>query len=141
MRIWLDPDKVAARGLTAGDVVRAMREQNVQVSAGQLGAEPMPNGSDFLIPINAQGRLQHERGIRQHRAQDRRRRRDRAPGRRRAHRTRRRRLHACARELDNKDAGAIGVFQAPGANALAVSRRGDRARWTNWPDSFPPGMT
>ena len=42
MRVWLDPDKVASRGLTAGDVVRAIREQNVQVSAGQLGAEPMP---------------------------------------------------------------------------------------------------
>ena len=57
MRIWLDPDKVASRGLTAGDVVRAVREQNIQVSAGQLGAEPMPNGSDFLTSINAQGRL------------------------------------------------------------------------------------
>ncbi len=47
MRAWLDPDKIAARGLTAGDVVQAIREQNVQVSAGQLGAEPMPD-SDFL---------------------------------------------------------------------------------------------
>src|SRR3546814_15463236 len=57
MRLWLDPDKIASRGLTAGDVVRAVREQNVQVSAGQLGAEPMPNGSDFLTLINAKGRL------------------------------------------------------------------------------------
>jgi multidrug efflux pump len=57
MRIWLDPDKIASRGLTAGDVVRAIREQNIQVSAGQLGAEPMPNGSDFLTLINAKGRL------------------------------------------------------------------------------------
>ena len=57
MRIWLDPDKVASRGLTAGDVVRAVREQNIQVSAGQLGAEPMPSGSDFLTLINAKGRL------------------------------------------------------------------------------------
>src|SRR5258708_5716680 len=39
MRVWLDPDKVASRGLTAGDVVRAIQEQNLQVSAGQLGAE------------------------------------------------------------------------------------------------------
>ena len=60
MRIWLDPDKVASRGLTAGDVVRAVREQNMQVSAGQLGAEPMPTDSDFLISINARGRLQTE---------------------------------------------------------------------------------
>ncbi|MDO1721996.1 efflux RND transporter permease subunit, partial [Escherichia coli] len=42
MRVWLDPNKVAARGLTASDVVTAMQEQNVQVSAGQLGAEPLP---------------------------------------------------------------------------------------------------
>jgi multidrug efflux pump len=55
MRVWLDPNKVAARGLTASDVVTAMQEQNVQVSAGQLGAEPLPKESDFLISINAQG--------------------------------------------------------------------------------------
>ncbi|KAG1584170.1 hypothetical protein G6F46_015009 [Rhizopus delemar] len=60
MRAWLDPDKVASRGLTASDVVRAMREQNVQVSAGQLGAEPLPN-SQFLTLINAQGRLKTEK--------------------------------------------------------------------------------
>jgi multidrug efflux pump subunit AcrB len=57
MRVWLDPDKVASRGMTAGDVVRAIQEQNIQVSAGQLGAEPIKGGSDFLIAINAQGRL------------------------------------------------------------------------------------
>ncbi|MGR2311329.1 efflux RND transporter permease subunit, partial [Salmonella enterica] len=60
MRVWLDPNKVAARGLTASDVVTAMQEQNVQVSAGQLGAEPLPQESDFLISINAQGRLHTE---------------------------------------------------------------------------------
>ncbi|MBF4499628.1 efflux RND transporter permease subunit, partial [Vibrio vulnificus] len=42
MRVWLDPNKLASRGLTSSDVVRAIREQNVQVSAGQLGAEPTP---------------------------------------------------------------------------------------------------
>jgi multidrug efflux pump len=42
MRVWIDPDQAAARGLTAGDIVRAIREQNVQVSAGQLGAPPTP---------------------------------------------------------------------------------------------------
>jgi len=51
------PDRVASRGLTAGDVVRAIQEQNLQVSAGQLGAEPIKGGADFLIAINAQGRL------------------------------------------------------------------------------------
>ncbi|BBI49322.1 hypothetical protein HORIV_17430 [Vreelandella olivaria] len=57
MRAWLDPERIAARGLTASDVVGAMREQNVQVSAGQLGAEPIEE-SDFLTLINARGRLE-----------------------------------------------------------------------------------
>src|SRR5690606_7072032 len=45
MRVWLDPDKVAALNLTAGDVVRSIREQNVQVAAGQLGSPPSPGGA------------------------------------------------------------------------------------------------
>src|SRR5258706_10471153 len=49
--------KGASSGSTAGDVVRAIQEQNLQVSAGQLGAEPIKGGADFLIAINAQGRL------------------------------------------------------------------------------------
>src|SRR5690606_39136454 len=59
-RVWIDPDQAAARGLTAGDIVRAIREQNVQVSAGQLGAPPTPEASDFLVSINARGRLASE---------------------------------------------------------------------------------
>ncbi len=61
MRIWLDPPKLASRGLTASDVVNAVREQNVQVSAGQLGAEPSPKTADFMISINVRGRLRSER--------------------------------------------------------------------------------
>src|SRR5690606_22436998 len=57
MRVWIDPGQAAARGLTAGDIIRAIREQNVQVSAGQLGAPPTPDVADFLISINAKGRL------------------------------------------------------------------------------------
>lgn len=60
MRIWLDPDKLAARGITAQDAINAIRQQNVQVSAGQLGAEPSPQNTDFLISINVQGRLKTE---------------------------------------------------------------------------------
>src|SRR3546814_17923909 len=59
LRAWLDPDKTASRARTAGYVVRAMRDQNVHVSAGQLGAEPMPD-SDFLTLITAQRRLHTE---------------------------------------------------------------------------------
>ena len=118
MRAWLDPDKLASRGLTAGDVVRAMREQNVQVSAGQLGAEPMPN-SDFLTLINAQGRLKTEAefgdivleagdGGEIVRLAD----------------VARLELGAgdytLRSQLDGKDAVGIGIFQAPGANALEI---------------------
>ena len=118
MRAWLDPDRIATRGLTASDVVRAMREQNVQVSAGQIGAEPVPD-SDFLTLINARGRLETveefgdivlKRGDNSEIL----------------------RLEDVARlemgagdytlrsQLDGKDAVALGVFQAPGANALEI---------------------
>src|SRR6201991_3286234 len=60
MRIWLDPNKLASRNLTATDVLNAVREQNVQVSAGQLGAEPSPKTTDFLVSINVRGRLRTE---------------------------------------------------------------------------------
>ena len=119
MRLWLDPDKVAARGMTAGDVLRAVREQNVQVSAGQIGAEPMPGGSDFLLPINARGRLAsvEEFGAIVLKSG--------ADG-------QVVRLADVARielaagdytlraRLDGKNAAAIGIFQAPGANALEI---------------------
>src|SRR5207302_230336 len=63
MRVWLDPQKLAARNLTAGDVVAAIREQNVQVAAGQLGAPPSP-GTQFQIALNAAGRLTDEQQFR-----------------------------------------------------------------------------
>ncbi|WP_395747933.1 efflux RND transporter permease subunit [Prosthecobacter sp.] len=57
MRIWLDPEKVAGLGLTAGDIVRAIREQNVQVAAGSLGQPPAAEGSEFQYTLTAPGRL------------------------------------------------------------------------------------
>jgi hydrophobe/amphiphile efflux-1 (HAE1) family protein len=58
MRLWLDPDKMAARSMTAGDVVNAVREQNVQVAAGIVGGPPLPKESSaFQYTLNAQGRL------------------------------------------------------------------------------------
>ena len=138
MRLWLDPDKIAARGLTAGDVLRAVREQNIQVSAGQLGAEPMPNGSDFLTLINAKGRLasteefgnivlesgEHGEIVRL---------RDVA------------RIELAAGDytlrsrLDGMNAAAVGVFQAPGANALQI-RDQVIARMDELSARFPPGV-
>ena len=57
MRIWLDPEKLSARNLTAGDVTRALREQNLQIAAGSLGQPPAPKGTDFQYTLVAQGRL------------------------------------------------------------------------------------
>jgi len=57
MRVWLDPEKVAARKLTAGDVVAALREQNVQVAAGSLARPPVPSGQAFQYSLSTQGRL------------------------------------------------------------------------------------
>ena len=57
MRVWIDPEKLAARNLTATDVVDAIREQNVQVAAGRIGQPPAPSGLAFQYPISTQGRL------------------------------------------------------------------------------------
>jgi HAE1 family hydrophobic/amphiphilic exporter-1 len=58
MRLWLDPGKLAGRGLTAGDVVNALREQNVQVAAGAVGQSPAREDQKFQISVRAAGRLQ-----------------------------------------------------------------------------------
>ncbi|NUS59437.1 MAG: multidrug efflux RND transporter permease subunit [Lysobacter sp.] len=138
MRIWLDPDRIAARGMTAGDVLRAVREQNIQVSAGQLGAEPMPNGSDFLTPINAQGRL---RSVDEFKAVVLKSGEDGEVV----------RLGDVARvelasgdytlraRLDGQNAAAMGIFQAPGANALAI-RDKVVAKMDELQSRFPPGV-
>jgi hydrophobe/amphiphile efflux-1 (HAE1) family protein len=119
MRIWLDPEKLAARSLTAGDVVSAIREQNVQVAAGQLGAPPSRE-TEFQIALNAAGRLSDEEQFRNVIVKTG------ADG-------QIVRLGEVARVelgaqtygirslLDNKQAVAIPVFQAPGANALKLS--------------------
>jgi multidrug efflux pump len=57
MRIWLDPDKLQSRNLTAGDVIKVLREQNVQVAAGQVGQPPVPAGQDFQFTLSTLGRL------------------------------------------------------------------------------------
>ena len=57
MRVWLDPQRIASRGLTAGDVVRSIREQNVQVAAGVIGADPAPVGTEYQLNVTTSGRL------------------------------------------------------------------------------------
>ncbi|HGC5848256.1 multidrug efflux RND transporter permease subunit SdeB [Serratia marcescens] len=139
MRIWLDPNKVAARGLTASDVVSALQEQNVQVSAGQLGAEPMPTRSDYLLSINAQGRLQTEEEfgniiLKSGDNGEIVRLRDVA------------RIemgsgsYALRAQLNNKDAVGIGIFQSPGANAIELSDA-VRGKMAELATRFPDGMS
>ena len=57
MRIWLDPAKLKARGLTVQDVILSIEEQNIQIAAGQIGQSPAPKGQSFQYSINAMGRL------------------------------------------------------------------------------------
>src|SRR5712672_76729 len=139
MRVWLDPDKVASRGLTAGDVVRAIQEQNLQVSAGQLGAEPIKGGADFLIAINAQGRLRSteefgnvvlKTGANGEvvRLAD------------VAHIELGASDYTIRTQIDNSPTAILAVFQAPGANSLAT-RDAVIAKMQELSKRFPPGPT
>jgi multidrug efflux pump len=138
MRVWLDPNRLASRQLTTSDVVQAIREQNVQVAAGVLGAPPAPSDANFQLAINTQGRLTTEeefgniviRATREGQIT---------------------RLSDVARLelgssryslrslLDNKQAVAIGVFQRPGTNALETSSQ-VHATLERLKQSFPPGV-
>ncbi len=120
MRIWLDPGKMAERGLTAAEAVAAIREQNIQVAAGIIGATPTAADVPLQLSVNARGRLQtqEEFGEIILKASD-----DGAIT----------RLSDVARIelgaseyglrslLDNQPAVGIGIMQSPGANALAIS--------------------
>lgn len=137
MRVWLDPNKVASRDMTAGDVVNAIREQNVQVAAGVIGASPSP-GTDLQLNVNTLGRLQSEEefaniilkttpdgGIT--------------------------RLKDVARIemggatyslrslLDNKPAVALGIFQTSDANTIELSNQ-VRALMEELKQDFPEGL-
>ena len=86
MRIWLNPDKLTAFGLTPGDVSNAVREQNTQISAGQLGGAPAVPGTTFNATVTAQSRLTTRRGVSRHPPAGQRRRLAGAPRRRRPRR-------------------------------------------------------
>jgi multidrug efflux pump len=139
MRIWLDPNKVASRGLTAQDVVQAIQEQNVQVAAGIVGAQPAPEGAAaFQYTVNTQGRLEDEKefgAIVIKTGSD-------------GKVTRVRdvaRVELAARDytansqLGGKPATAIGIFQRPGSNALATSDA-VRAKMEELKTRFPAGL-
>jgi multidrug efflux pump len=139
MRIWLDPQKLAARGIAASDVTKAIREQNAQVAAGTVGAPPAPKGTDFELSINTQGRLQsaeqfgdiivtadttdgslvriRDLGRVELSAQ----------------------TYSLRSLLNNKEAAAIAIFQAPQSNALQLSKD-VRATMERLKANFPEGV-
>ncbi len=138
MRVWIDPDKAAARELTAGDIIGAIREQNRQVAAGALGAPPSDAGNSFQLSINTQGRLISEEEFENIiiRAGD------------DGEITRLKDIarielgssqYALRSLLNNKPAVAIPVFQRPGSNAIKISDA-VRARMAELKQSFPQGV-
>ena len=138
MRVWIDPERAAARDLTASDIVNAIREQNVQVAAGALGKQPVGAPVNFEVQINAKGRLmdttefgniivktgpQGEKTLLSHVA--------------------RVELGASGYVLrsllNNHKAVAIPIFQSPGANALQLSSD-VRRTMEELKKNFPEGL-
>ncbi len=138
MRIWLDPRRMASRNLTASDVVSALREQNVQIAAGEVGQAPAPEGQAFQISVRVQGRLADPEafgnmvlktgadgtlvqlkdvGRAEIGAES----------------------YSSAIRFNGRDGIALGVFQLPDANALDVYRR-VHAELERLAARFPPGM-
>ncbi len=139
MRIWLDPSSLKARGLTTGDVLSAIREQNVQVAAGQIGQPPVPSGQSFQYTVNVLGRLgdiqQFEDIVIRY-----------------AEEGGTIYLKDIARvelggksydvnsSLNGSPSAAVAVYQLPGANALEVATQ-VRATMEELSSRFPGGMT
>jgi len=120
MRVWLDPQKVAEHGLSASDVVAAIREQNVQAAAGVVGASPGLPDVDMQLSINAQGRLQNEEDFGEIIVKT-------GPDGAVTRLKDLSRIELGASEyalrslLNNKSAVAVPVFAAPGSNAIQIS--------------------
>ena len=137
MRVWLDPQKVAARNLTAGDVVSAIREQNVQVAAGVVGQGPAKD-AEFQLTVNTQGRLSsvEEFGDIVVKANE-----DGAVTRLKdvARLEMGSSSYALRSLLNNKSAVAIPIFEAPNANALQLSSD-VRAKMEELSKDFPEGV-
>jgi multidrug efflux pump len=140
MRIWLNPQQLAARRMSANEVVAAVREQNAQVAAGVVGAPPAPAGSQFQLPINTKGRLSTAEEFADIIVRA-----DPATGALVRIRDVGRvemsaSTYALRSLLNNKEAAAIAIFQAPGSNALALSSE-VRAVMARVSRAFPQGVT
>jgi hydrophobe/amphiphile efflux-1 (HAE1) family protein len=139
MRLWLDPGKIAARNMDVDEVLAAVREQNVQVAAGQIGGQPALPGTQFEYIVNAQGRLQTEQEFENIVVKSG------ANGETTYLRDIARLElgpdnYALRSMLDGGPAVAIPVFQLPGANALELS---DNVRKTmkELEKNFPEGVS
>ena len=138
MRLWLNPDTLASLGLTAGDVADAVREQNLQAAAGQIGQPPAPRGQQFQYTVTTRGRLstvaEFENIILRTRADG---------SILRLRDVGRAELGAQSYgsfgRVGGKPAALVGVFQLPNANALDVSRGVQRAMARLAP-GFPSGV-
>lgn len=138
MRIWVNPNRLEARGLTANDVVDAVRQQNVQVAAGQIGQPPAPKGQDFQLTVNMQGRLTEAEQFTEIVVKT-------------GEGGRITRLKDVARVdlggktydtfsvLNGTPAGTMLVYQSPGSNALAVADR-IRKKMEELKERFPQGL-
>jgi hydrophobe/amphiphile efflux-1 (HAE1) family protein len=137
MRVWIDPDKAAARSLSALDIVAAIREQNVEVSAGSIGSPPTPDATVMQISVNAQGRLNSPEAfgeiVLKSEGDELTRLKDVARIELGAS------TYAIKSLLNNEDAAAIVIFEAPGANSIALSQA-IRARMQELEGSFPEGV-
>ncbi len=138
MRVWLDPQKIAARDLTADDVVNAIREQNVQVAAGQIGQPPIGSGLSFQYILNAEGRLTDAKQFgdivikfgadgQVTRLRD-------------VARVELAALdYSMNSKLDGKPTASVAVFQLPGSNSIKTSDAVREAMET-LKQRFPPGL-
>ena len=138
MRVWLDPDRLASRRLTTSDVIRAIREQNVQVAAGVLGAQPAPVDTTFQLSVNTRGRLTTEdefADIVVRATPDGQITSVRDVGRVELGANQ----YALRSLLDNQPAVAIGIFQRPGTNAIEASNQ-VRQTMERLKQEFPEGV-
>src|SRR2546422_842043 len=138
MRVWLDPDKLAARNLTASDAVGAIREQNVQVAAGAIGQQPLQCAVAFELQINAKGRLISSEEFGQIIVKT-------GPNGEKTLLKDVARIelgaggYSLRSLLNNKTAVAIPIFQSPGANAIQLSKD-VRHAMDELKNNFPQGL-
>src|SRR5712671_6712920 len=138
MRVWLNPDKIAAQNLTASDVVSAIREQNVQVAAGAVGQQPVGAPVNFELQINAKGRLISEEQFGQIIIKT-------GPHGEKTLLKDIARIELGASGyslrslLNNKTAVALPIFQSPGANALQLPEN-VRRTMRELKQNFPQGI-